>query len=190
MSLFYTEDLMRADIENLGYQVGKHSYGAPNILAFGEGKKVYIGKYCSIALNVTVFLGGNHRLDWCTTYPFPALTHKWPEAAGVTGHPLSNGDVRIANDVWLGQNSTIMSGLTVGDGAVVGASSLVTKDVPPYAIVGGNPARIIKYRFSPELIRRFLQIKWWDWPETQVRSLLPDLVSSDIEGFLSKAERL
>jgi len=88
---------------------------------------------------------------------------------------------------WLGANSTVMSGITVGSGAVIAAFSVVTKDVPPYAIVGGNPARIIRHRFKEETIKRLLELKWWDWSETCVRNLIPDLLSNDIEGFLSKA---
>lgn len=98
--------------------------------------------------------------------------------------------MRIENDVWLGTNSTIMSGITIGNGAVVAAFSVVTKNVPPYAIVGGNPACIIRHRFAEEVVKRLLEIKWWDWPETYVRSLIPDMLSNDIEGFLSTAHRM
>jgi acetyltransferase-like isoleucine patch superfamily enzyme len=188
MPVPYTKDLMRAEIEGFDYEVGEYSYGRPSVLTWGEGRKLFIGKYCSFAGGVTVFLGGNHRPDWVTTYPFSAITDTWPEAMGIKGHPRSNGDVRIENDVWLGTNSTIMSGITVGNGAVIAAFSVVTKDVPPYAIVGGNPARIIRYRFKEEAIKRLLEVKWWDWPETCVRSLIPDLLSNDIEGFLDRAE--
>jgi acetyltransferase-like isoleucine patch superfamily enzyme len=188
MPVSYTKDLLHAEIQRYGYEVGDYSYGRPNILTWGEGRKVFIGRYCSFAAGVTVFLGGNHRPDWVTTYPFSAITDTWPEGAGIEGHPQSNGDVRIENDVWLGTNSTIMSGVTVGNGAVIAACSVVTKNVPPYAIVGGNPARLIRYRFEEETIKRLLEVSWWDWPEARVRSLIPDLLSNDIDGFLSKAQ--
>lgn len=189
-SLPYTRDLMQVEIQNFGYEVGEYSYGRPIILAWGGDSKLFIGKYCCIGVGSTVFLGGNHRTDWVTTYPFSDIVDTWPEAMGITGHPQSNGHVRIENDIWVGTNATIMSGVTIGNGAVVAAFSVVTKDVPPYAIVGGNPARIIRYRFKEETIRRLLEIKWWDWPETRVKRLIPDLLSNDIEGFLSKAEEM
>ncbi len=188
MPVQYTRDLMEGEIKAYGYQVGHFSYGRPTVLTWGEGRKVFIGKYCSFANGVTIFLGGNHRTDWLTTYPFSALTDTWPEAVGIQGHPLSNGDVRIGNDVWFGANSTVMSGITVGDGAVIAAFSVVTKDVPPYAIIGGNPARIIRRRFSEETIKHLLEVKWWDWPERYIRSVIPFLLSNDVEAFLRKAD--
>jgi acetyltransferase-like isoleucine patch superfamily enzyme len=185
----YTKDRMRDQIQKFGYEVGDYSYGLPEI-QWGKGRKIFIGKYCSIAGGVRIFLGGNHRSDWVTTYPFSALTDTWPEGKGIQGHPQSNGDVRIQNDVWIGAYSTLMSGVTVGNGAVIAASAVVTKDVPPYAIVGGNPARIIRYRFREEVVAQLLELNWWDFPEIRVRSLMPDLLSNDIEGFLSKAHRI
>jgi acetyltransferase-like isoleucine patch superfamily enzyme len=190
MAVQYTRDLMRDLIARHGYEVGDFTYGLPAVLAWGEGRKVSIGKYCSIADGVTIFLGGNHRLDWVTTYPFSAIVDTWPEATGIMGHPKSNGDVRIGNDVWLGSRSTIMSGISVSDGAVVAANAVVTKDVPPYAIVGGNPAKIIKHRFSECTIERLLQVKWWDLPDSHVRMLMPRLASDDVEAFLQASERI
>lgn len=187
MSVKYTRDFLKDGIENRGYEVGDHSYGCPEVLTWGKGRKIFIGKYCSIASGVKIFLGGNHRPDWVTTYPFSAILDAWPEARGIKGHPHSNGDVRIGNDVWLGGYSTIMSGVTIGDGAVVAACAVVTKDVPPYAIVGGNPAKIIRYRFSDELVASLLAIKWWDWPERYIRNAIPDLLSGNIEAFKVKA---
>jgi acetyltransferase-like isoleucine patch superfamily enzyme len=188
MPVLYTKDSMQYEIDTLGYKVGDYTYGNPNVVSWGEGRKLFIGNYCSIASGVTIFLGGNHRSDWVTTYPFSAITDTWPEATGVSGHPQSNGDVRIENDVWLGANCTVMSGITIENGAVIAASSLVTKDVPPYAIVGGNPARIIRYRFNEEIVKRLLKVNWWNWPETYVRSLIPELLSTDIEKFFSKIQ--
>ena len=159
MAVTYTKDQMQSQIANDGYQIGDFTYALPNILTWGEGRKFVIGKFCSIASNVTIFLGGNHRYDWVTTNPFSAIQDTWPEATGIIGHPKSNGDVRIGNDVWLGNNCTIMSGITIGDGAVVAAHAVVIKDVPPYAIVGGNPAKIIKYRFSEQIIQCLMQIR-------------------------------
>lgn len=184
MPVLLTKDLMRDEIERFGYQAGDHSYGRPIVLTWGEGKRIFIGKYCSFASGVTVLLGGNHRSDWITTYPFCAITDTWPEASGIVGHPASNGDVHIGNDVWLGADSTIMSGITVGNGAVIATKAVVTKNVPPYAVVGGNPARVIKLRFEQEIIDALEKIRWWDWPEDRVRSEMRALQSDDVVGFV------
>jgi acetyltransferase-like isoleucine patch superfamily enzyme len=190
MPLKYTRDLMREDIIRHGFEIGEHTYGLPTAQKWGAARKLIIGRYCSIADGVTILLGGNHRVDWVTTYPFSAVTDSWPEAGGIAGHPKSNGDVRIGNDVWLCQHSTIMSGVSIGDGAVVASHAVVTKDVQPYAIVGGNPAKLIKYRFNETEIASLLKVKWWDWPEAHVRSVLPYLVSADLQTFLGKAEEV
>ncbi len=181
-----TKDALANYISLLGYEIGDYTYGVPNLL-FGLDARLKIGKYCSIAAGVAIFLGGNHRVDWVTTYPFSDLPETWGEAAGIPGHPSTKGDVKIGNDVWLGLNSVIMSGVTIGNGCVVAAFSVVTKDVPPYTIVGGNPARVIKTRFSEEQIKYLELIKWWDFPEAKLRELIPYLLSTDIDYFINKA---
>ena len=110
--------------------------------------------------DVVFILGGEHRADWITTYPFNAL---FSEGAHITGHPSSKGDIVIGNDVWIGYQSCILSGVTIGNGAIIGAKSVVTKDVPPYAIVAGNPAKFIRYRFPQETIDKLENLAWWDW---------------------------
>jgi acetyltransferase-like isoleucine patch superfamily enzyme len=122
---------------------GDFTYGTPTVFSWGEGTVLRVGRFCSIAGNVSIFLGGNHRSDWITTYPFGCLKYfnKKP------GHPSTNGDVVIGNDVWIGCNATILSGVKIGDGSVIAANSLVTKDVPDYSIVGGNPAKVIRKDF-------------------------------------------
>lgn len=170
-------------------EVGDHTYGELMVLQYGHtDRKVVMGRYCSVAEGVVVMLGGNHRHDWITTYPFTGMHEKYPEAVHIEGHPRSNGDVRIENDVWLGRCSTVLSGVTIGDGAVIGAYAIVTRDVPPYAIVAGNPAEIIRYRFSRDHIERLLKVAWWNWPDETVREMIPLLASGDIEGFLRSAE--
>jgi acetyltransferase-like isoleucine patch superfamily enzyme len=106
----------------------------------------------------------NHRVDWISTYPFPAFTDKFPEAKGIEQFVTTKGDVTIGNDVWIGQHVTILSGVTIGDGAVIGAHSVVGKSIPPYAIAVGNPARVIRYRFDEKTIEMLLKIQWWNWP--------------------------
>ncbi|MFI5343702.1 MAG: CatB-related O-acetyltransferase [Chlamydiales bacterium] len=161
---------------------GKGSYGDPNVVSWGEDAKVKIGKYCSIASGTTILLGGEHRTDWVTTYPFSDL---WPTVAGhIKGHPKTKGDVIIGNDVWIGMGALILSGVTIGDGAVVGAHAVVAKNVPPYSIVAGNPAKIIKYRFDEDTIKKLIAIAWWDWPDEKIASAMEFLLSSDINNFL------
>jgi chloramphenicol O-acetyltransferase type B len=167
--------------------VGRHTYGHESIEVrdWGEGAALTIGGFCSIADRVVVYLGGNHRPDWITTYPFSAFPDQWETAAGVEGHPATNGDVTIGNDVWIGSSATLMSGVTVGDGAVVGANSTVTRDVAPYAIVGGNPATLIRHRFAPDVIEELLRIAWWEWSDERIAAAVPTMLSGDIERFIT-----
>lgn len=147
---------------------------------------LFVGNYTSIASGVKVFLGGEHRTDWVTTFPFNVL---WESAKHYEGHPATKGDVVIGNDVWIGTEALITSGVKIGDGAVVGARAVVTRDVPPYAIVAGNPAKIVRYRFDEKSIERLLALQWWDWPEHQIARAMPDLLNHQIALFLEKAER-
>jgi acetyltransferase-like isoleucine patch superfamily enzyme len=175
---FYTKDILRHR-----YPIGDHTYGNPRVVSFGEGASLKIGKYCSISRNVVIFLGGEHRTDWISTYPFPWV---WEEAKGIPGHPRTKGNVLIGNDVWIGYGATLLSGVTVGDGAVIGACSLVTKDVPPYARVAGNPANILGYRFDEHVIKKLIEIKWWDWPDPIIKEHLRFICSPSIEDFIKK----
>lgn len=166
--------------------IGRHTYGAPRLRWWGEPANLSIGSFCSIAEGVEIFLGGNHRTDWVTTYPFPVMRH-WPEARAIQGHPATRGDVRIGNDVWLGAGCVILSGVTIGDGAVVAARAVVTRDVPAYAIVAGNPATVARMRFSAGQIQALQASAWWNWDADRIRAQLPRLLSSDVDGFLREA---
>lgn len=167
------------------YEIGEYTYGTPTPMSWGSESRLRIGKYCSIASNVQIILGGGHRLDWVTTYPFPPLSCDWPEAEGITGTPASRGDVVIGNDVWIGHGATILSGVRIGDGAVVGAMAVVTKDVREYAVVAGNPARLVKRRFDDATIAQLLELRWWDWPVERVRSNIRLLCSDHLQEFLA-----
>lgn len=166
----------------LGYEKGEYTYGAPRVV-FPDGK-LKIGKFCSIAWDVTIFLGGNHRIDWIATYPFPTSCDRFPNAKGIEGFLNTKGDVVIGNDVWIGSDVIILSGVTIGDGAVIGVGSVVTADVPPYSIVGGNPAKVIKKRFSDEAVEKLLEIKWWDWPQEKINENVRVLLSGDINKLI------
>lgn len=163
--------------------IGLFTYGAPKVRWWGEPADLYIGKFCSIADNVEIFLGGNHRTDWITTFPFSSF-RRW-DAIGIPGHPSTRGDVIVGNDVWLGSGCRIHSGVTIGDGAVIAAAAVVTKDVPPYAIAAGNPAKTVKYRFSQEQIDQLLKIAWWNWPEDRIRAEIPKLLSTEVRDLKS-----
>ena len=151
---------------------------------FHNNATLRVGNFCSIAKDVTIFLGGNHRTDWVTTYPFGHIHKELFNTFDGNGHPATNGDVTIGNDVWIGYNVTIMSGVTIGDGAVIAANSHVVKNVEPYTIVGGNPAKHIKYRFTPEQIEKLLEIKWWFWEDDKINKFIP-LLCNNIDEFIN-----
>ena len=168
-------------------EVGSYTYGHNDIeiIHGNEGKTLRIGKFCSIAKGVIVFLGANHRVDWFTTYPFGHYKQEeFPKVKKEHGHPSTKGDVTIGNDVWIATNATIMSGVRIGDGAVIAANSVVTKDVPPYTIVAGNPAKQIRKRFSDEVINKLLELKWWDKTESEINEISDILCSNNIEKLM------
>lgn len=163
-----------------GYRIGDHSYGRPKVRFPESGRTLTIGRFCSFADRVEILLGGDHRLDWATTFPFAAFPETWPQAAasGADYH-RSRGDVAIGSDVWVGSGATLMSGVAIGHGAVIAARALVARDVPPYAIVGGNPARVIRRRFADEIVAGLLETAWWDLPDREIATLLPLLQSGE-----------
>lgn len=167
------------------FRIGRYSYGDVQVKRHRDGASFTIGAFCSIGKGVKVFLGGEHRPDWVTTYPFNVL---WERGKGIAGHPKTKGDVIIGNDVWIGTETLILSGVTIGDGAVIGARSVVVDDVPPYAIAAGNPARIVKWRFSEDIINRLLKIKWWEWDDDKIEKAIPLFLSDEIEIFLDAHE--
>ncbi len=184
------------DVPKYDYERGDHTYGDPQVLFKSQGN-FKIGKYCSIGPGVVIVLGHGHMTHWITTYPFNTLRKvgiphpkiNTDRKVGITRQKLINTDVEVGNDVWIGYGVTLLGGVTVGDGAVLGARALITKDVPPYAIVGGVPAKVIRYRFNPEDIEKLLESKWWDLPDNDVDSLIPLLLSSNIEKFVAEVKK-
>lgn len=169
---------------------GKHTYiagGGMTILGVDSILKgSSIGNFCSIADNLQLIARGSHMIDWVTTYPFQA---KW--GMDVPLHDLNpHSPIIIGNDVWIASNVKIKQGVTIGDGAVLATECFVTKDVPPYALVGGNPARIIKYRFTEEQIKSLLEIKWWDWEDDDIVKIVPLMVSNKIDDFINEANKI
>jgi len=144
------------------------------------GDKLIIGKFCMIASGVTFIMNGaNHLTDAASTYPFAIFGNGWEKAMDGKTYPIK-GDTVIGNDVWIGYNATIMPGVQVGDGAIIASNSTVVKNVAPYSIVGGNPAKEVKKRFSEEEIQHLLNIKWWDWDMEKITQNLDKLTSNRI----------
>ena len=170
-------------------QIGRHSYPSPPpVVAYrGDRVSVRIGSFTSIASGVEIVPGGGHHLDWVTTFPV-RLKFGLPGALQ-DGHPESKGPIVIGNDVWLGRNSLILSGVTIGDGAVVAAGAVVTSDIPPYAIAGGVPAKVLRYRFSPEQIAALQRIRWWEWSDETIAARAEDLCGGDLDEFIRRYDQ-
>jgi acetyltransferase-like isoleucine patch superfamily enzyme len=175
----------RSAYDDTRLTMGRASYGEPLIATFpGDDLHVRVGSFVSIALDVVMMDGGNHRTDWVTVFPMRACLGL--PGAFEDGHPSSKGDIAIGNDVWIGRGARVLSGVTVGDGAVIGGYSVVTKDVRPYAIVAGNPAREIRRRFSDEQVEHLLAIAWWNWPMENIVKCVAELSDPDIDGFIMR----
>ncbi len=166
------------------YMIGANCYGLPEIKHQHPDATLKIGSYCSFAKNVQIFMGGNHRTDWVSTYPFPSF---FKEAEHIKYSTISKGDVIIGNDVWLCENVTILSGITIGDGAIIANGAMVTKDVAAYSIVGGNPAKHIRWRFDETTRGTLMQSAWWVWPEEELLKVVHLLCSDNLTDFLQYA---
>ena len=145
--------------------------------------RLVIGKFCSIACGAKfIFTSANHSLKSLSTYPFPIFFEEWDlDVTNITDAWDNKGNIIIGNDVWIGYEAVILSGVTIGDGAIIGTHAVVTKDVPPYTIVGGGPAKPIRKRFDDKTIARLLELKWWDWPEERIKANLEIIQSGRID---------
>lgn len=176
---------------NENVEIGDFTYAYDvRIINWNEGSKVHIGKFCSIADGVKILTGGEHHTDWCTTYPFNVKLMGLCDNPEI--HARTKGDVLIGNDVWIGMDAKILSGVRIGDGAVIGAGAVVTKNVRPYEIVGGVPAKRIRFRLCTDEIQTLMMLKWWDWSVEKIAEALPLLVSKnicDLEWFSINYDR-
>jgi acetyltransferase-like isoleucine patch superfamily enzyme len=163
--------------------MGHMSYGEPIIR--GDISSVHIGKFCSIAQGVIMDCGFHHNSDFASTFPFNIF---YKSARHIISHPKSKGDIHIGNDVWIGEGALIMGGVTIGNGAIIGARSIVTKDVGNYEIVAGSPARHVRYRFTPPQIDKLLDLKWWNFPNEKIEELIPYLMSDKINELYDRAK--
>lgn len=147
--------------------------------------RLIIGKFCSIACKAKFLMtSGNHTMRSLSSYTFPIFYEEWGLDIGqVTDAWDNRGDIVIGNDVWIGYDAIIMSGVKIGDGAVIGTRAVVTRDVPPYTIVGGVPAKVIRKRFSEDVILKLLEMKWWDWPYEKIRANIKHIQSGNIDGL-------
>jgi acetyltransferase-like isoleucine patch superfamily enzyme len=160
--------------------IGDYTIGHPHIWYWGDKYKLKIGKFCSLAVGATILLGGEHHSEWISAYIFNKMLEGPDDIEGVT----SRGDVIIGNDVWVGNDAKILSGVKIGDGCVIGANSLVTRDMPDYTVVAGVPAKVIKKRFSDEMIRQLKEMAWWDWTEWEIYKAIPLLQNNDMEKLI------
>lgn len=150
------------------------------------GDKLIIGKFCAIAKDVTFMMNGaNHQSTGFSTYPFFIFGNGWEKSAPQPGELPFKGNTEIGNDVWIGYNATIMPGVKIGNGAIIASKSVVTNDVPAYAVVGGNPAKIIKQRFDDKTINALLSIAWWDWSSDKITAHLDAITQNNLD-LLSK----
>ena len=175
-------------LQNIGWahqcaEVGDFSYASnPRIWTWGEGAKLYIGKFCSIGANVQFLLGGEHHTEWMTTYPFNVLLKdEYPSGETCA---KTKGDIRIGNDVWIGNDAKILSGVTIGDGAVIASSAVISKDVRPYAIMAGNPAGFIRYRYAAHNLKNWNNLTWWDWPMEKIAEAVPLLMRESVDALV------
>ena len=155
-----------------------------------NGDRLIIGKFCSIACGARfLFTSANHTMQSLSTYPFPIFFEEWGlDRADITQAWDNKGDIVIGNDVWIGYEAIVLSGVHIGDGAIVGARAVVTKDVPPYTIVAGVPAKEIRKRYDPQTIERLCDLKWWNWTHEKIRQALPALMSGSLEDLCKTQE--
>jgi lipopolysaccharide transport system ATP-binding protein len=195
-SNYFLSDNLKDEINKNLAVVGKWSYctSSPKIYRWDWKSKIYIGNFCSFGPEIKIIIGGNHRTDWVSTAQLPADTFNFNDtfknAQKIKNFTYSKGDLNIENDVWIGAFSIIFSGVRLGNGSVVAAGSVVTKDVEPYTIVGGNPARFIKKRFTTKQINFLNNSKWWDMDDKKIDLMSKYLLNKNVDLFIRKLKIL
>lgn len=156
-----------------------------------NGDRLEIGKFCSIACGAKfLFTSANHALRSLSTYPFPIFFDEWElDAKDIRSAWDNKGDIILGNDVWVGYEAVILSGVTIGDGAIIGTRAVVTKDVPPYTIVGGVPAKSLRRRFDDKTVERLLALRWWDWEEEKIKRHIAAIQAGNMEALCADGER-
>lgn len=195
MPPMYTKTYFNNNRRNgLNASIGNYTYGIPKIMHIdGDPVNLTIGNYCSIADGVKIYVGrcARHPIDFISTYPLRMIYEIDSKYVATNKANARNLDVNIGHDVWIGDSVMIMSGVTIGTGAIIGAKSLVLNDVAPYAVVGGVPSKLIKYRFDEDVISSLLALKWWDWPEEKMRDNIAMFFNPNIrdvvDAYLSGA---
>lgn len=183
--------LLKPLIDNPLIEIGEYTYyddpefaeqfETRNVLHHYGPDRLVIGKFCALATGTTFIMNGaNHRMDGVSTFPFPIMGGAWAEHLDLVTDLPSRGDTVVGHDVWMGGNVTVMPGVRIGHGAIVSTGSVVTRDVPDYAVVGGNPAVHIKDRFTPDEVRELLALAWWDWPIETVTEHLRTIASGTV----------
>lgn len=172
------------ELSGKAIHIGKYTYGfeSTQIYTWSEEVDIKIGRFCSIGAGLKLFCGGNHSTWFVSSYPFGAVFKEFLKINVEKPIVFSNGGITIGNDVWLGRDVTIMSGISIGDGSVVAANSHVVKDIEPYSIYGGNPAKLIRYRFSEETIEMLLNLQWWNYEDCFIEKIYPILLEKPNEN--------
>ncbi|RTY91104.1 CatB-related O-acetyltransferase [Flavobacterium sp. RSP46] len=160
--------------------IGKYTYGfeSTQIYSWGEDIDIKIGRFSSIGAGLKLFCGGNHSTSFVSSYPFGSVYPNFLKVVFDKSIVFSNGDIKIGNDVWIGRDVTVMSGISIGDGSVIAANSHVVKNVEPYSIYGGNPAKFIRYKFSEEIIEMLLKLQWWNYEDDIIEKIYPILLDN------------
>lgn len=188
-------------VQNPAIEIGEYTYyddpdGAEhferNVLYHYPflGDKLVIGKFCAIGRGVKFIMNGaNHRMEGFSTYPFSIFGHGWERVTPTLEQLRLRGDTVVGHDVWIGYDALILPGVKIGHGAIVGARAVVTRDVPPYTIVGGNPARELRRRFPEETVRRLLALAWWDWEAAKISRHLEQIQGADLAALEAAAQK-
>lgn len=181
----------KAMITHKNVSIGDYTYGVPRLMGLDGKNKLSIGRFCSIAGEVHIMMGGRHHDEFVSTYPFYhgfSTVKRWAQGSieQDSWKDKESANVTIGHDVWLGWGCLIMPGVSIGNGAVIGARTVVSKNVPPYAVVVGSPMRVTRYRFTQEQIRALEEIQWWNWSEEKIQQELPYLMSKNVDVFIKR----